>query len=100
MALSYLEIYDKLAVDANLLHRTTVALVKAAVDVFAEDPGTDNHVNRMDLANAIANSPEQYALRFVFVVGSATDTVEKALQDDGALLQFVKSGWDLIAGSK
>jgi hypothetical protein len=92
MALTYKQIRE-IAVNQDHIATVAVALVKAALDVFAEEATVPNHANRLTLAHEVLLNPEQHAKLFIWAVAfSATGTT------DAAILTAVKSVWNHYAG--
>ena len=87
-----LEIYQLRYQSANIRDRVTAAVAKAAQDILAEDPGTENHAARLTWAkNALVNTASE-AERFLWAVcGNATIQAagEAATDND---IQYVVNG--------
>ncbi len=92
MALTYKQARE-IAVNQDHIATVAVALVKAALDVYAEVDTTPNHANRLALAHDVLLSPESHAKLFIWAVAfNATTTA------DAAILTAVKSVWNYYAG--
>lgn len=71
--------------DQILLNRTAQGLVKAARDIYNENPATPNHANRLAWANTITGAnaalaiTEQQAMTWVI----ANPTISSNYADDG-----------------
>ncbi len=84
---------SKKAASQELLSRLNVAVVDAAIGIYAEAATTPNHANRLALALAVVNSPESYAKRMIWtVVKLATD------ETDANLKNAVLVCWNGFAG--
>ena len=92
MALTYKQVRE-IAVNQDHIATVAVALVKAALDVFAEVDTTPNHANRIILANSVLLNPENHAKLFIWAVAFTATTTT-----DVAILTAVKGVWDYYAG--
>lgn len=89
--------------DAAFIDRVRSAAVKAAIDVAAEDAGTANHTQRMNLANRVLMSPGRWAEIMAEGVAANVTIVSKAMADqeipDGDIEFTVTSLWNAYAGA-
>lgn len=99
-AFTYKNIYDNLVNDANTVRQVTVASVRAAEDIYAEDPNTVGHADRKTLSTAVLNSPESYAVRFVLICGVDPTIVAAGSKNlaDADVLNAIKLAWNALAG--
>jgi hypothetical protein len=89
---TYYELWEK-AVSEDLRNTLQIALVDAAITVYAESDATPNHANRIALALQVVNSPETYARRMVWaIVKIATDAT------DASLKAAALTAWNAFAG--
>ena len=98
---SYKNVFDNIATDANTLHQVTVAAVRAAEDIYAEDPATVGHAARKTLATAVVNAPDTYAYRFVLACGVDPTIVAAGNKNlaDSDVLNAIKLAWNCLAGA-
>jgi hypothetical protein len=100
-----MSLYDAYAManDPIFLQRIRAAVITAAVQVAAEDPGTANNTNRQILSYAVLNSDDDtYARRFAWALTSNnTVTTEYAGNQmnvpDADITFSVNSLWDAMA---
>jgi len=92
MALTYKQIRE-IAVNQDHIATVCVALVKAALDVYAEEATVPNHANRSVLANSVLLNPESHAKLFIWAVAFTATTTA-----DAAILTAVKGVWNYYAG--
>src|SRR5262245_37616155 len=107
MAMSESTLQMMLAQDQGFLKRLAYAMVIQARVVQGEDPATPGHAQRAQYAQAVVNSPQQYANgASTMVVGGpnvqGTVTLEDAgvttTVSDAALYSQVSSFWNNLAG--
>lgn len=100
MAATYQQVYDVIVSEANFRHRVTVATVRAAQDIYVEDPATAGHSARAVLATKVLNAPESYTLQFALVVGTDAGVIFAGIvPSDATILAAVKAGWSAMAGA-
>ena len=78
------EIYGIIQPQNPVMGRVMAALVKAAWAVLSEDAGTDNHANRLALAQKVIADPKTYEAK-VWRLFLANATVQAAIDDLSAL---------------
>ena len=89
---TYQQIRD-MAVNQDIVGRLAVALVDAAIQIYAEDDTTPNHANRVAYAKSVASSPMSYAERMIWAVAlMATGTQDADLKEACLLV------WNAFAG--
>lgn len=90
-------VQDNLAHDSVFLQRIRVAMVTAATNIQAEDPGTTNHTNRSNYAKLVLNTPDGYMQAFSDAVVSNVAITSASTDSD---LQFtVNSLWNAMCGT-
>lgn len=89
---TYYELWE-LAVQEDLRNRLQIALVDAAIAIYAEAPTTANHANRIALALQVVNSPESYARRMVWAIVKLATT-----DSDADLKAAILVVWNAFAG--
>ena len=102
MAINFQQIYETISSVTAIRNRIAVASMKAALDIYTAEAAsaTPNSKNpRVDLATAVARSPQQYAEQFAILCGldSTVQSVGLAVTD-AQLVTAIKSVWDLMAG--
>jgi hypothetical protein len=85
-----------LAADPDFVARVTMAMVKSAGFVQAEDPNAANHVNRCQLAVKALHDTETYGATFAH--GVAVNPIITAASTDGDIEFCINSLWDAYAG--
>lgn len=92
-----------LATDSRLIGPLTAAIVRAAVDILAEDVEAPNHGERASLARQLVQEPGAYQERFAWAVSTnpavvgdwAAGNLDAAFD---SLQYVVDTVWDHIAG--
>ncbi len=84
----------------DLIGPLVIAVTTASVNIMNEDPGTDHHRSRVELARKILANPRGEANRFRFAVATnptliAHEDMESAVGD---LQYVVDSVYDAMAG--
>jgi len=99
-----------LAQDAQFINRLAGALVVVAFQVFAEDPGTAGHNQRVVLADAVRDDPIGQARKFaatmvmrtnLFGANTTYDFGSRSVvtdATDAAIQSQLSSDWSLLAG--
>ena len=83
------------AQNGDFIRRVQMAVIKAAIDIQAENPATANHAQRSALAYRVLHEPEAYAPKFAMAV--ATNPVIVAASADADIQLAVNSMWDAFA---
>lgn len=85
--------------DPDLKSKVNGALLKAAVAVKFEDPGTTNHAARSELAGNMLTDPQGLSQRFMrYVVGANASSSLSTIQglSDGDIQDHVNAAIDLF----
>lgn len=97
--LVYRAAYDQaLGGEADVLQRSTMAGVRAALDVYAEAGATPGHAARAVLATKVLNSPDSYGRMFAFVVAVTVQQGAGAFTDAN-VLSAINASWNALAGA-
>ncbi len=92
-----------MAQDYQVQHIVTAAITRTAVSVVDEDPETEGHAARAELAEKVLTEPGLYAARFSWVVSTDDDLVtaygENGVEGIAADVQEVVDDlWSAVAG--
>jgi len=96
---TYLEL-RQLFTHGDLRNKVEAAIIIAAEGVYAEDPGTVNHANRIAWAKAVLLNPGTARDRFLMVVLAANKDASVAVitgASDAAIQTKVDDAVDLFA---
>ena len=87
--------YDE-TTSQELLQRVQMATVAAAQAISTEADTTPNHLNRVTLANRVANSPSNLASAFTNLCCAEGIT---SASDDASIESMVSAVWNTMAGA-
>lgn len=98
MALSYNDLRNR-ALDGEFQIQIAIALVRAALEVYSEDPATVGHAKRVAFARQVASNPEGAAHQFALLVAIEGDVIAVETKvDDATVQKAIAVIWDLLAG--
>lgn len=86
------QLYGKIQPQGDITGRVLVGVLKKAWQVLAEDPATDNHVNRLALAYKMMKTPELVTASAWRLLLSNGD-VQAAIDTDFASLDDATIDW-------
>lgn len=96
-----------IAVQPAFIRRVRQAMIQAAADVAAEDPGTSNHTARVAFAKVATTYPSEWAKNFALGVANnsnigtgTSDPADDSPDGDGALQFVLNSLWDAYSGTE
>lgn len=89
--------------DPDWLQKFRVALNRAAVTVYGENPATAGHAARAALATAVVKAIEGYVPVFALLVGSSTEFLALTFAQGGQIPSTdletrIAAVWNLVAG--
>lgn len=85
-----------LAGNAEFVGRVRMAMLDAATDIYSEEPATDYHAQRGDLAVQVARDPNRWQAPFVELICS--DSALTTSSTDSDIKTAVASVWNVMAG--
>jgi hypothetical protein len=96
---TYADEYTAARTNTIFLQRIAISLVKAAIAISSEATGTANHANRVALAKAVVNSPDNFATLFaVGITGQLAVGPDPTIITDAQIDGQVSGIWNTYAG--
>lgn len=94
--MAYIDIYKLYAEDSKIKNEITIAVIKAAIDIFAESDTTPNHENRLKWARDAIKDPGD-KVKYFFPYALTNSAIRSGTYQDTDIQSAVTNNVNIFA---